>query len=55
LAWVAPLEKVLSITGGTQSAKALFFGLLWGDGRSSLAAKLLVLSVEIFELWRAWL
>jgi hypothetical protein len=45
---VVPPEKVLPRSGGAQSAKAVFFGLHWRRGRFSLAAKLLVLSVEIF-------
>jgi hypothetical protein len=38
---VVPPQKVLPRSGGSQSAKAFFFGLLWWRGRFSLAAKLL--------------
>jgi hypothetical protein len=48
LAWAVPPEKVSPIGGGAKSAKAIYFGLLWRGGHSSLAAKLLFLAVEIF-------
>jgi hypothetical protein len=46
-------RKFLPRSGGLQSAKAFFFGLLWGGGRFSLAAKLLGFVGGILELWRS--
>jgi tetratricopeptide (TPR) repeat protein len=46
---VGSTRKFLPRSGGLQSAKAIFFGLLWWRGRFSLAAKLLGLVGDFFE------